>query len=170
MTNRTRRVREPVPLFVCEPGGLYAPAPDGAVIRAAFGAVTRALARGPVFGSPEAARRYLPALLGWREFEVFCVAHLDRRHRLIDLEEMFRGTVDGASVHPREVVRSVIAHNSAAVILIHNHPSGAALESQADVEITRRLREALALVDCPVLDHMIVGGSEVCSLSEKGLM
>jgi DNA repair protein RadC len=157
-------------LFVAEADGRYAPATDGDIIRAATRAVGRALSRGPSFATPASARKFLPALLGAREFEVFCLAHLDKRHRLIAFEEMFRGTLDGASVHPREIVRSVMAHNTACVILVHNHPSGIPDESHADVLITERVRECLALIDCRVLDHLIVGGESVVSLAERGLI
>jgi DNA repair protein RadC len=158
------------PLFVAEPDGRYVPAADSMVIRAATQAVTRALARGPSMASPAAARRLLPAMLGSLEHEVFCIAHLDKRHRLIHFEQLFRGTVDGASVHPREVVKSALRWNSSALIAVHNHPSGSATPSQADELITTQLKEALALIDCRLLDHCIVGGGDVFSLAERGLM
>ena len=120
--------------------------------------------------SPEDTRRYLRLKLAEREAEVFCVLFLTNRHRVIALEEMFQGTIDGATVHPREVVKAALRHNSAAVMLAHNHPSGVAEPSRADEAITRRLRDALALVDVRVLDHLIVGGSEITSLAERGLV
>ena len=89
---------------------------------------------------------------------------------MIEYEELFRGTIDGASVHPREVVRRAIAHNAAALILTHNHPSGVAEPSEADRQITRRLQEALALIDVRVLDHIVVAAGESVSLAERGLM
>jgi DNA repair protein RadC len=95
---------------------------------------------------------------------------LDSRHRLIRALELFRGTIDGASVHPREVVKEALRHNAAACVFAHNHPSGVAEASQADELITRRLREALALVDIRVLDHIIVGGGEALSFAERGLL
>jgi DNA repair protein RadC len=101
---------------------------------------------------------------------VFCVLFLTNRHRVIAFEEMFRGTIDGATVHPREVVKQALRLNAAAVILAHNHPSGVSEPSRADEAITRRLRDALALVDIRVLDHLIVGGSEITSLAERGLL
>ncbi|MGB5209269.1 MAG: JAB domain-containing protein, partial [Gammaproteobacteria bacterium] len=94
----------------------------------------------------------------------------DNRNRLIGLEELFRGTIDGASVYPREVVRQALAHNAAAVILAHNHPSGVAEPSQADEAITRRLKNALALVDIRVLDHLVIGDGEAVSFAERGLL
>ncbi|VAW93941.1 UPF0758 family protein, partial [hydrothermal vent metagenome] len=93
---------------------------------------------------------------------------LDTRHRVIEFEELFRGTIDGASVHPREVLRRALAHNAAAVILAHNHPSGIAEPSRADRHITERLTDALALVDVRVLDHLVVGDGEVVSFAERG--
>jgi DNA repair protein RadC len=96
--------------------------------------------------------------------------HLDNRHRLIAFDELFRGTIDGASVHPREVVRQALARNAAAVILAHNHPSGVAEPSQADELITQRLKEALALVDIRLLDHLVVGDGSCVSFAEKGLL
>ena len=108
--------------------------------------------------------------LGAREYESFCCIFLTNRHRVIEFVELFRGTIDGASVHPREVVKEALLRNSAAVIFAHPHPSGVAEPSQADELITRRLREALALMDIRVLDHLIVAGSEVVSLAERGLI
>ena len=125
---------------------------------------------GPVLQSPRAARDYLIARLRDHQHEVFCCLFLDSRHRLISCEELFRGTVDGASVHPREVVKQALARNATAVILAHNHPSGVAEPSQADEVITTRLRDALALVEIRLLDHLIVGDGSCASLAEKGLI
>jgi DNA repair protein RadC len=125
---------------------------------------------GPALTAPTAARSFLLAQLRDRPYEVFCCLHLDSRHRLVAFDEMFRGTVDGASVHPREVVRQTLARNSAAVIFAHNHPSGVAEPSQADELITRRLRDALALIDVRVLDHVIVGDGRCISFAEQGLL
>lgn len=99
-----------------------------------------------------------------------CLLLLDDRHRLIELVELFCRTIDGASVHPREVVKTALEKHATAVILIHNHPSSVAEPSQADELITRRLREALALVEIRYLDHLIVGGGEMVSLAERGLL
>lgn len=120
--------------------------------------------------SPAATQRFLVAQLRDRPYEVFCCLYLDTRHRLIDCQELFRGTLDGASVHPREVVREALARHAAAVILAHNHPSGVAEPSQADELITLRLREALALVEIRLLDHVIVGAGSCLSLAERGLL
>jgi DNA repair protein RadC len=128
------------------------------------------LRAGPVVASPQVTQAFLLSQLRDRPYEVFCCLHLDSRHRLITFEELFRGTVDGASVHPREVVRQAMAHNSAAVIFAHNHPSGVAEPSRADELITRRLRDSLALVDVRVLDHIVVGDGACVSFAERGLL
>jgi DNA repair protein RadC len=129
-----------------------------------------ALRAGPAMNAPAATRQFLTAQLRDRPYEVFCCLHLDNRHRLIHFEEVFRGTIDGASVHPREVVRQALQYNAAALIFAHNHPSGVAEASQADELITRRLRDALALVDIRVLDHLIVGDNHCLSFAERGLL
>jgi DNA repair protein RadC len=128
------------------------------------------LRRGDVLASPDETRRFLSAHLRGYPHEVFACLFLDNRHRVIRFEELFAGTIDGASVHPREVVKRALHHNAAAVILAHNHPSGVAEPSQADRQITRRLRDALALVEIRVLDHFIIGDGEFTSFAEQGLM
>ena len=117
---------------------------------------------------PAASARYLKARLGGYPYEVFACLFLDNRHRVIAFEELFRGSIDGASVHPREVVRHCLAHNAAAVIFAHNHPSGVAEPSSADRAITLRLRDALALVDVRVLDHFVIGSGTPTSLARRG--
>ena len=119
-------------------------------------------------GSPEATQGFLLAQLRDRQCEVFCCLHLDRRRRLIAFEELFRGTIDRANVYPREVARQVLRHNSAGVILAHNHPSGVAEPSEADQVVTRRLQEALALLNVRVLDHIVIGDGQCVSLAERG--
>jgi DNA repair protein RadC len=125
---------------------------------------------GPALNAPEATRKFLLAQLRDRPYEVFCCLYLDNRHRLIAFEELFRGTLNGAYVYPREVLRQALFHNAAAVILAHNHPSGILEPSQQDESITLRLREALALVDVRVLDHLIVGDGNCFSFAERGLI
>ena len=120
--------------------------------------------------SPKATRDFLRARLRDLEHEVFCCLYLDKRHRLIHFEELFRGTIDGASVHPREIVKLALQRNAAAVIVAHNHPSGIAEPSQADELITQRVKEALALVDIRLLDHIIIGDGICVSLAERGLV
>ena len=120
--------------------------------------------------SPQAVRDYLRLILSGREHEVFVCIWLDARHRVIATEELFRGTLTQASVYPREVVKSALAKNAAAVIFAHNHPSGVAEPSQADELLTRNLKEALAMVEVKVLDHFIVAGRATLSFAERGLI
>lgn len=128
------------------------------------------LERGHPLASPAQSADFLQARLRDLPYEVFAVLFLDNRHRVLAFEELFRGTIDGASIHPREVVRRALQHNAAAVILSHNHPSGVAEPSQADLRITSRLRDALGLIDVRVLDHLVVGDGDCCSLAERGLL
>ena len=141
-----------------------------AVLELARRALASQLQEKPLFGNPQAIRDYLQLQLGSREHEVFAVLFLDTQHRLIVLEEMFRGTLAQTSVYPREVVVRVLALNAASVVLAHNHPSGSAQASRADELITQTLKAALALVDVRVLDHFIVTRSEAVSMAELGLM
>jgi DNA repair protein RadC len=124
----------------------------------------------PALTSPGAVRDYLRLALGRREHEVFVCIWLDAQHRVIDVDEPFRGTLTQTSVYPREIVKAALARNAAAVIFAHNHPSGAAQPSQADELLTRNLKEALALVDVKVLDHFIVAGAQAISFAERGLL
>ena len=126
------------------------------------------LERGKPLTDPAATRKYLTARFRDMPFEVFGCLFLDNRHRVIAFEELFRGTIDGASVHPREVVRQALRHNAAALIFAHNHPSGVAEPSDADRRLTTRLKDALALMDIRVLDHFVVGDGEVASFAERG--
>jgi DNA repair protein RadC len=132
--------------------------------------LSETLRAGPSLASPRATRDFLSAQLRDLEHEVFCCLYLDKRHRLIEFEKLFRGTIDGASVHPREIVKLALKRNSAAVIIAHNHPSGIAEPSQADELITQRVKEALALVDIRLLDHIIIGDGASVSLAERGLV
>ena len=126
------------------------------------------LVRGEVLSSPKDTRVYLSAQLRRHPFEVFACLFLDTRHRVISFDELFRGTIDGATVHPREVVKRALDRGAAAVILAHNHPSGVVEPSAADRVLTQRLKDALALVDVRVLDHFIIGDGEVLSFAERG--
>ncbi|MDR9469310.1 DNA repair protein RadC [Marinospirillum sp.] len=128
------------------------------------------LKRGEGLTSPEAAGHYLKMQLRDLPHEVFALLLLDNQHRVLHFETLFRGTLDGASVYPREVVKLVLAHNAAAVILAHNHPSGIAEPSGSDEQITRRLKEALALVEVRVLDHLLIGDGEPVSFAARGLL
>ncbi len=119
---------------------------------------------------PRDSAAFLKAQLLHKPYEVFACLFLDNRHRVLAFEELFRGTLDGASVHPREVVRASLKHNAAAVILAHNHPSGVAEPSAADRNITHQLRDALQLVGVRVLDHLVVGAGEPVSMAARGLI
>jgi len=123
-----------------------------------------------VLASPQAVRDFLRVKLGALEHEVFAVVHLDTQNRVIEYVEMFRGTVSQTSVYPREVVREAMMRNSAAMLLVHNHPSGSTQPSRADEHLTQTLKAALSLVDVRVLDHLIVAGSDILSMAERGLM
>lgn len=126
--------------------------------------------RDTVLTSPELVRQYLQLRLGKSEREVFCVLFLDSQNRLISAEDLFQGTIDGASVYPREVVKAAMKNNAAAVVFSHNHPSGYLEPSQADIRITERLKAALELIDVRVLDHFIVSGIDSVSFAERGLL
>ncbi len=128
------------------------------------------LTRGDALTNIDDTRAYLTACLRAYPHEVFGCLFLDNRHRVIAFEELFRGTLDGASVHPREVVKRALTHNAAALIFAHNHPSGVSEPSRADEQITLRLKEALALVDIRVLDHFIIGDGRAVSLAERGVL
>ncbi len=132
--------------------------------------LSASMSAGDLLTSPDLVRRYLSSQLRHRTQEVFAVLFLDNQHRLKAYEELFYGTIDGASVYPREVVKKALALNAAAVILAHNHPSGVAEPSQADRRITERLQQALDLVGVRVLDHMVVGDGEVISFAERGFL
>lgn len=140
-----------------------------AVLEMARRYLGESLQRGEPLTSPQITRQFLSQKLRDYSHEVFAVLFLDQRHRVICFEELFRGTIDGASVYPREVVKQSLLHNAAAVIFAHNHPSGVAEPSQADQNITRRLQDALALIDVRVLDHFVVG-DDVVSFAERGLL
>lgn len=128
--------------------------------------------RGPscAFTSPDAVKQYLCLHLGNLPYEAFGMLFLDSQHRLIAYETMFRGTLTQTSVYPREVVIQALAHNAAAVVLTHNHPSGAVVPSKADETLTQTLKNALALVDIRVLDHVVVSGNKATSMAELGVM
>jgi len=128
------------------------------------------LQRGEALSNPADTRQFLLARLRHHPHEVFACLLLDNRHRVIAFEELFRGTIDAASVYPREVVKLALARNAAAVILAHNHPSGVAEPSRADELLTHRLRDALALVDIRLLDHFVIGDGEAVSFAERGLI
>ncbi len=146
------------------------PAKAEEIITLAESILRERVERGAPLTEPAMTRRWLIARLSDRPHEVFCVLYLDNRHRIIAFEELFRGTIDGASVHPREVAKQALIHNAAAVIFAHNHPSGVAEPSDADRRLTHRLKDALSLLDIRTLDHFVIGGVEATSFAERGLI
>lgn len=156
-------------LYVRE-SDLFREATPEETLSAAHQAIARRFRRGVALSSPGLVREYLRISLATLEYEVFCVLLLDTHHRLLSSRELFRGTLDGAAVYPREVVKEVLRHNAAAVIFAHNHPSGVAEPSPADEMITRRLQSALLLIDVRVLDHLVVAGTMLVSMAERGLL
>ena len=141
-----------------------------AVMEVARRALAQQIRVAPVFESPQAVKDYAALQLAAHEHEVFAVLFLDGQHRLLKLEEMFRGTLTQTSVYPREVVRRALALNAGSVILAHNHPSGLAEPSRADEYLTQSLKTALGLVDIRVLDHLVIGRGQVVSMVERGLI
>ena len=141
-----------------------------AVLELARRALAQQLTQKPLFNTPHAVRDYLQLQLGGLHHEVFAVLFLDSQHRLIALEEMFRGTLTQTSVYPREVVKQALTLNASSVVLAHNHPSGTAQPSRADEALTHTLKAALALVDVRVLDHFVVTASQAVSMAELGLV
>ena len=123
-----------------------------------------------IFTSPQTVRSYLKLQLAEQQREIFCCLLMDSQHRLIQFRELFMGTIDGCAVYPREVVKIALQENAAAVIFAHNHPSGVAEPSTSDERITRRLKEALSLIDVRVLDHIVVGADEIVSFAERGML
>lgn len=128
------------------------------------------LAKGVAITDKHLVHKALQTLLQSKEHEVFAMLFLDNQHRILKYEELFRGTISSASVYPREVVKRALAFNAAALILVHNHPSGHPEPSRADIEITQRLQSALTLVDTRLLDHLVVGSEGSVSLAERGLL
>ncbi|MDP1657697.1 MAG: DNA repair protein RadC [Hylemonella sp.] len=141
-----------------------------AVLELARRAMAEQLKERAALDTPEAVKHYLQLHLGAKKHEVFAVLFLDSQHRLLALEELFRGTLSQTSVYPREVVLRALHHHAAAVVLAHNHPSGTVLPSRADEALTQALKAALALVDVRVLDHVIVAPGQALSMAEKGLV
>ena len=128
------------------------------------------LENGETFSNPEQTREYLSMKLRSYPYEVFACLYLDNHHRLISFDKLFFGTIDSTQVHAREVIRAAIKHNAAAVIFSHNHPSGIAEPSQADIDLTQELKKALTLIDVRVLDHMIIGDKCAISFAERGIL
>lgn len=146
-------------------------ASDDAILAQAAAILERRLkAAGSALTSPQAVRDYLRTAIATKEHEVFVCVFTDAQHRVIEVEEMFRGTLTQTSVYPREIIKAALRCNAAAVIFSHNHPSGVAAPSHADEHLTRQLKDALAMVDVKVLDHFIVAGRTTLSFAERGLL
>ncbi|GAB7530588.1 DNA repair protein RadC [Pseudomonas sp. 3A(2025)] len=141
-----------------------------AVLEMARRHMAETLRRDSALENPEQVRSYLKSLLRHEPHEVFGCLFLDSKHRVLAFEVLFHGSINAAYVHPRQVVKRALAHNAASLILCHNHPSGVSEPSRADIELTKRLMETLALIDVEVLDHVIIGDGEPLSLVERGLM
>ena len=156
-------------LMLQDGDGQYRAATGDEIIAAAQRELNARFTRGTAISHPADVKEILQLHLACLEHEVFGVVWLDNRHRILAFEELFRGTIDGAAVYPREVAKAALRHNAAACILYHNHPSGVCDPSGADEAITQRLRAALELVGVRTLDHMIVG-EQVCSFAEMGLL
>ncbi len=157
-------------LFVLDGAGNYLAAPDECVINAARSVVERTVSRGMKLSAPDRVREFLWLKLAGYDHEVFGAIFLDSQHRVIEYSELFHGTLNSASVYPREVVKAALQHNAGAVIFTHNHPSGEPDPSDADRRITQRLKEALGLIEIRVLDHIVVGGTESVSFAEQGYL
>ncbi|MBZ0299795.1 MAG: DNA repair protein RadC [Anaerolineae bacterium] len=157
-------------LLVRDVAGDYRPANADEVLQAAQRVLAGQMRGCEALTSPHVVRDFLRVKLGALEHEMFAVIHLDAQNRVIEYVEMFRGTVSQTSVYPREVVKEALARNCAALLLVHNHPSGVAEPSRADEMLTQTLKSALALVDVRVLDHLIVAGSAILSFAERGLL
>ncbi|MFM2589491.1 DNA repair protein RadC [Vibrio sp. TBV020] len=152
-----------------EPYPLNPPVTRHQVLEAAASILQEQFVRGDVFTSPNTVKEFVAFKLASKEQEVFAVLYLDNQHRLIQYEELFFGTIDAASIYPREVIKKVLANNAAAVILAHNHPSGVAEPSTSDKHITTKLVDALNVIEVRVLDHIITG-EECVSFAERGLL
>lgn len=159
-----------IELMVMDACGRYEVAAPSQVLAAARSIIDDLVPGGTALDSPGKVKEYLQVKLSGLEHEVFSALFVDAQNRLIAYVEMFRGTLTQTSVYPREVVKEALAHNACAVIFAHNHPSGLAEPSAADMSLTRQLQTALALVDVKVLDHFVVGGAKVVSFAEKGLL
>jgi DNA repair protein RadC len=157
-------------LYVRDRDGQFIRANPESVVAGARAHLRHRIRRGASLTSPELVRSFVAVNLGDRDCEYFCLLLLDGHHRFLRFVELFRGTIDRASVHPREIIKVIVDSQAAAVLLVHNHPSQNGEPSAADQQITRRVKDLLALMDVRVLDHLIVAGGDVTSLSERGLL
>ena len=157
-------------LLVRDVDGQYRAASAEEVLSQAWGVLAERIKPGVVLSSPQEVKDFLRLAIGLLEYEVFCVVFLDAQHRVIELRQMFRGTVTQTSVYPREVIKESLQLNAAAVILAHNHPSGTPEPSRADEYLTQTLKTALQMVDVRVLDHLVITANAVVSFAERGLV
>lgn len=158
-------------LKASEVAGSYlveSPITEADILRMAHQLANNRLSKGRALTDPNKVKEHLQVLLQDYTYEVFAMLLLDSKHRVISFEELFRGTIDAANIYPREVIKTVLDHNAAAVILLHNHPSGDPSPSQADIRLTHTLKNALDLIGTRTLDHLIVGREGVVSLAEQG--
>jgi DNA repair protein RadC len=150
--------------------GVIESATSNEILEAARQVLAHRVRRGASLSSPRSVYEYLTMKLGTLDYEVFGLVLADKRYKVIECVELFRGTIDGASVYPREIVKLVLEKQAAAVVMFHNHPSMVSDQSSADELITQRVKECLALIDVRVLDHVIIGGGNVLSFVERGLL
>ncbi|NOR70858.1 MAG: DNA repair protein RadC [Methylomarinum sp.] len=169
MLKRTFNQRAKHDFEIREPNGFYRSATEDEILETALSIINSRFTKGTAITDPKQTHEFLKLELAHEEHELFAVLWLDTRHRIIDFETLFRGTIDAASVYPREVVKSALEHNAAACILCHNHPSGVAKPSQADKQITEKVKAALNLVDVRTLDHVLVA-EETYSFAEHGIL
>lgn len=169
LTRNFNKQAENIPLKIKQENGRYRTATEDEIIQSALSVIDARFSKGSALTSPEQTAEFLKLELAHIEHEIFAVLWLDSKHRVIAFEELFRGTIDGASVYPREVVKSALHHNAAACILCHNHPSGIAEPSGADKLITQKIKNALDLIQVRTLDHVIVA-EKTCSFAELGLI
>ena len=156
-------------LYIQDQDGTYQPAPKDVVFKEAHRLSGHLLRRGVIINSSVAAKAVIQLRLNAYECEVFACLFLDSKHRVLAWQEMFRGSVNAATVHPREVVKEALRLNAAAVVLAHNHPSGDNTPSPQDIELTRKLKDILRVIDVKVLDHLVVG-EEITSMADLGLV
>ena len=155
-------------LFIQRADGTTMPASSQEILKAARIVLAHRVRRGAVLQSPQKVGEYLAMRLGHLDYECFGVILLDQRQRIIDCVELFRGTIDGAAVYPREIIKLVLDKQAGAVVAYHNHPSGVKEQSRADELITARLRESLAAIDARLIDHIVVAGTSFVSMAERG--
>lgn len=157
-------------LFVHRADGTVEPASSREILSAARAVLEHRVRRGALLQSPQKVGEYLAMRIGHLDYECFGLILVDGRHRVIDCVELFRGTIDGASVHPREVIKLLLEKGATGAVAYHNHPSGVKDQSHADELITRKLRDAFTAVDAKLLDHLIVAGPHILSFVESGLL